>query len=115
MLVLKRKEGQWIEIKHKSGDTLRIRVYNIRSRFPAQADLAFEDIPRNFEIQRPERSVRPGPEAAAPEDRARTDPRPPRGVDRPQETAIPAPHPLRPLAHCLMRKSSGPGRTERSS
>ena len=55
MLVLKRKEGQWIEIAHKSGDKLRIRVYNIRSRFPGQLDLAFDDGSRNFEVQRPER------------------------------------------------------------
>ena len=114
MLVLKRKEGQWVEIKHKSGDTLRIRVYNIRSRFPAQADLAFEDIPRNFEIQRPERSARPEPNPAS-DDRTQTDPKAPRGADGPQENAIPAPHPLRPLAHCLVRKSSAPGRTGQSS
>lgn len=55
MLVLKRKEGQWIEIVHRSGDRIRIRVYNIRSRFPGQLDLAFEDKERNFTIRRPER------------------------------------------------------------
>jgi hypothetical protein len=56
MLVLRRKEGQWIEITHqRSGDTLRIRVYNIRSRFPGQLDLAFDNPDRNFEIIRPER------------------------------------------------------------
>jgi hypothetical protein len=54
MLVLKRKEGQWIEITHRSGDVLRIRVYNIRSRFPGQLDLAFADEGRHFEVRRPE-------------------------------------------------------------
>jgi hypothetical protein len=59
MLVLKRKEGQWLEITHKSGDKIRIRAYNIRARFPGQLDLAFEDDARNFEIQRPERRIPP--------------------------------------------------------
>lgn len=57
MLVLKRKEGQWIEVVHKTGDLLRIRVYNIRSRYPGQLDLAFEDEAHNFAIHRPERSL----------------------------------------------------------
>lgn len=55
MLVLKRKDGQWIEITHKSGDIVRFRVYNLRSDFPGQATMAFDDADRNFEIQRPER------------------------------------------------------------
>ena len=59
MLVLKRKEGQWIDITHRSGDTLRIRVYNIRSGYPAQLDLAFDDDARHFEIQRPGRKPLP--------------------------------------------------------
>ena len=58
MLILRRKEGQWIEIKHKSGDVVRIRVYNIRTRYPGQLDLAFDDVARNFAIQRPERGPR---------------------------------------------------------
>jgi len=55
MLILRRKEGQWVEIKHKSGDVIRVRVYNIRTRYPGQLDLAFDDDARNFSIQRPER------------------------------------------------------------
>ncbi len=55
MLILRRKEGQWVEIKHKSGDVIRVRVYNIRARYPGQLDLAFDDDARNFTIQRPER------------------------------------------------------------
>jgi hypothetical protein len=59
MLVLKRKEGQWVEITHKTGDKIRIRVYRIREGFPSQLDLAFDDDARNFEIQRPERKLGP--------------------------------------------------------
>ena len=59
MLVLKRKEGQWVEITHKNGDKLRIRVFRIREGFPSQLDLAFDDDDRNFEIQRPERKFAP--------------------------------------------------------
>jgi hypothetical protein len=59
MLVLKRKEGQWVEITHKSGDKIRIRVYRIREGFPSQLDLAFDDDARNFEVQRPERKLGP--------------------------------------------------------
>ena len=58
MLVLRRKEGQWVEITHKSGDTIRVRVYNIRTRGPGQLDLAFDDDAHNFLIQRPERVER---------------------------------------------------------
>lgn len=56
MLVLKRKEGQWIEVTHsKSGDVMRIRVCKIEAGNPGHLNLAFEDDARNFEIQRPER------------------------------------------------------------
>ena len=58
MLILRRKEGQWVEITHKSGDVIRVRVYNIRARYPGQLDLAFDDDDRNFAIQRPERTGR---------------------------------------------------------
>lgn len=58
MLVLKRKEGQWIEVIHRSGDVMRVRVYNIRVNSTGQADLAFDDPVRNFEIRRPERIIR---------------------------------------------------------
>jgi hypothetical protein len=62
MLILRRKEGQWVEITHRSGETIRLRVYNIRSRYPGQLDIAFDDDARNFAIQRPERAG-PGPYA----------------------------------------------------
>ena len=51
MLVLRREEGQWLEITHRSGDRLRICVYNIRSRFPGQLDMAFEDTDHHFDIE----------------------------------------------------------------
>lgn len=59
MLVLRRTEGQWVEVKHKSGDTLRFRVYDLCGEKPGRVHLAFEDVERNFEIQRPERRCRP--------------------------------------------------------
>ncbi len=52
MLVLRRKEGQWIEITHRSGDVLRIRACKIESR---HLDLVFDDAARNFDIERAER------------------------------------------------------------
>ena len=58
MLILRRKEGQWVELTHRSGETIRIRVYNIRSSYPGQLDVAFDDPDRNFTIQRPERGAR---------------------------------------------------------
>ena len=59
MLVLKRKEGQWVEIIHRSGDVIRVRVYDIQPgpHGPCRANLAFDDSARNFEIRRPERKV----------------------------------------------------------
>lgn len=65
MLILRRREGQWVEITHRSGDTIRVRVYNIRARQPGQLDLAFDDDDRNFRVHRPER-VEPGAEVPAP-------------------------------------------------
>jgi hypothetical protein len=58
MLVLKRKEGQWVEVTHRSGDTIRIRVCQIESGQPGHLNLAFDDNARNFEIERPERKHR---------------------------------------------------------
>jgi sRNA-binding carbon storage regulator CsrA len=58
MLILRRKEGQWIEITHRSGDTIRVRVANIRARYPGQLDLVLDDPERHFVIQRAERGRR---------------------------------------------------------
>lgn len=60
MLILRRKEGQWVELTHKSGDKIRVRVYNIRARYPGQLDLAFDDDAHNFKIERPERFSKSG-------------------------------------------------------
>ena len=49
------KEGQWVEITHRLGDTIRVRVCNVRGRNAGQIDLAFDDEARNFTVQRPER------------------------------------------------------------
>ena len=56
MLVLKRKEGQWVEVTHEaSGDVLRIRTCEITPGRPSHLNLAFDDEARNFAIERPER------------------------------------------------------------
>lgn len=55
MLVLRRRDGQWLEIVHRSGDVLRLRVYDIKGDAPPRANLAFDDSARHFEIHRPER------------------------------------------------------------
>lgn len=56
MLVLKRKEGQWVEIHHRSGDVIRLRVYDI-ALCPSRVNIAFDDAPRNFEIRRPDKGT----------------------------------------------------------
>lgn len=58
MLILRRKEGQWIEITHRSGDKIRIRVCNIRARYPGQLDMVLDDPDHHFVIQRAERGCR---------------------------------------------------------
>jgi hypothetical protein len=58
MLVLKRKEGQWVTITHRSGDVLRVRVYDIEAGYPGRVNVAFDDDARNFAIERPERAPR---------------------------------------------------------
>jgi hypothetical protein len=66
MLVLRRTEGQWVEVTHtKSGDVLRFRVYDLCSQVPGRVHLAFDDVARNFDIQRPERFARTEPAVAA--------------------------------------------------
>jgi hypothetical protein len=66
MLVLKRKEGDWTEVTHRSGDVIRLRVYGLQAGpGPARCNVAFDDDARNFEIRRPERE---GPPDAAPFD-----------------------------------------------
>lgn len=55
MLVLRRKEGQWVEVTHRSGDVLRVRVYNLCADAPGRINLAFDGDARNFTIERPER------------------------------------------------------------
>jgi sRNA-binding carbon storage regulator CsrA len=55
VLVLKRKEGEWVDIKHRSGDVIRVRVYGIHGTNPGKANLAFDDPMHNFDVQRPER------------------------------------------------------------
>lgn len=58
MLILRRKDGQWIEVTHKSGDVLRFRVCDVSGEHPGRVNLAFDDAPRNFSIQRPERKLK---------------------------------------------------------
>ncbi len=55
MLVLRRRDGQWLDVVHRSGDLLRVRVYDVGLRLPNCVSLAFDDRPRNFTIHRPER------------------------------------------------------------
>ena len=59
MLVIRRNDGQWVEVTHKSGDTLRFRIYDLKHERTRRAHLAFDDPARNFSIQRPERHARP--------------------------------------------------------
>ena len=58
MLVLRRTEGQWVEVTHKSGDKMRFRVYDLGHEGSGRVHLAFDDPARNFAIQRPERQAR---------------------------------------------------------
>lgn len=56
MLVLRRRDGQWIEVTHRSGDVLWIRVSARDDGRPGSVDLAFDDPDHHFTIQRPERA-----------------------------------------------------------
>lgn len=56
MLVLRRHEGQWLEVRHRSGEVLRVLVVRVGR---GDVDLAFEDAPRHFAVERPGRVVRP--------------------------------------------------------
>lgn len=53
MLVVKHIEGQWVEIKHRSGDVIMVRIYDIVGRQDSsQATVAFHDPKRIFEVER---------------------------------------------------------------
>lgn len=56
MLVLARKEKQWVHITDKAGNLLRICVYKIRGDHVGSVRLAFDDDAHNFDIQRPDRT-----------------------------------------------------------
>ncbi len=52
MLVIRRREGQWIDVVHgATGDMVRIRVNTIRRDY--DVSLGFDDPDWNFEITRP--------------------------------------------------------------
>ncbi len=57
MLVLGRKDGQLVEIRHRSGDVIRLRVYDVQGPTPegraGRLRIAFDDDARNFDISRP--------------------------------------------------------------
>ena len=53
MLNIRRKPGQWVEVTHRSGDKMFIRL--VRDPITRALTLCFDDPPRNFEIARPER------------------------------------------------------------
>lgn len=67
MLILRRAEGQWVEVRHRSGDVLRVRFSHIAGPpdgggaddgpAPPRGELrvAFLDDPRQLEILRGER------------------------------------------------------------
>lgn len=67
MLVLRRKEGQWIEIIHvESGDTLYLGTVDIKGikRGNGTLVLLCDDILRKFNIQREERLNKESPDDA---------------------------------------------------
>ena len=57
MLVLRRKEGQWVTVTCNCGcnKSMNIRLYKITGEQPGRANLAFDDDDMNFIINRPER------------------------------------------------------------
>lgn len=57
MLVLKRRDGQWVNIVHASGDVLRIRVQQVGIDGQGRVNLVFDDDDFRFTIQRPERTL----------------------------------------------------------
>jgi sRNA-binding carbon storage regulator CsrA len=50
-LKLKRRVGEAVEIRHRSGDVILVEVLGSRI---GSSELGFVDTPRNFEIHRPE-------------------------------------------------------------
>lgn len=58
MLVLKRTEGQWLDVIHvASGDVVRIRTCDIGADGRPRVNLVVDDAARNFAVERPERAT----------------------------------------------------------
>lgn len=72
MLMIRRREGTWIDIVHtKSGDAISLQIKHVvRMSGVHQVTLAVKDDPRNFEVVKPDRprpaADEPGPPPAAP-------------------------------------------------
>jgi hypothetical protein len=67
-LILRRCEGNWIKIIHRSGDVLWLRHTEIRPEFGLTVEAHFCDDPKNFRILRGELlRVPPGAGAMPPE------------------------------------------------
>ncbi len=49
-LILRGEEGQWVEIIHRSGDKIRVRVCNIRPLYTGKFDMVLDDPDQNFLI-----------------------------------------------------------------
>jgi subtilisin-like proprotein convertase family protein len=66
MLVVRRKEGQWLEVQDtENNHSFRFRVYNIQKGVngrPGTVDIALDDEPKHFYFNRPERIIRGGTE-----------------------------------------------------
>ena len=66
MLVLKRYEGDWLEVEHvASGECFRFRTYRIGN---GQLDIAFDDAPKAFKFIRAEISAKYKPVPISPGD-----------------------------------------------
>ena len=57
-LVLRRKNGQTVEVTHKSGDAFTLRVTGLSGEGQGRVELVLDDDARNFRFERPERAAK---------------------------------------------------------
>jgi hypothetical protein len=67
-LILRRCEGDWIKIIHRSGDVLWLHHTEIRPEFGLTVEAHFRDDPKNFRILRGELLREPPGAGAIPPD-----------------------------------------------
>ena len=63
MLVLSRGWAEWVTIRDREGNQLRVMAREGRRGDAGKVEFVFDDADRNFEVERPTKDAEPDPES----------------------------------------------------